>query len=177
MRLNMSRKLLPSNGGGAYLPLTLLLVTLVWWAAGRITAESRRPSVHEVPETEWAAMQEPHAWDEVDVFALPGDTARQHLKILVWNIAHGRGDVPEGGLSNWKGGTDDDRIVRLIHIADVLREVDADLVILNEVDFETQWSGHLNQGEILAVIALPPTSPRVPPEGGSRSTEGPTGGR
>jgi endonuclease/exonuclease/phosphatase family metal-dependent hydrolase len=131
---------------------TLLLVTLVWWAVGRITAESRRLSVHEIPETEWAVMREAHPWDEPGVFGLPEDTAGEYLTILAWNIAHGRGDVPEGWLSNWRGGTGEDRISRLIHIADVIREVDADVVLLNEVDFEAQWSGHLNQGEILARV-------------------------
>jgi endonuclease/exonuclease/phosphatase family metal-dependent hydrolase len=133
--------------------LTLLLVTLVWWAVGRITAESRRLWVHDIPETEWAVMGEAQRWGESGVFGLPEDTAGEYLTILAWNIAHGRGDVPEGWLSNWRGGTDEDRISRLIRIADVIREVDADVVLLNEVDFEAQWSGHLNQGEILARVS------------------------
>jgi endonuclease/exonuclease/phosphatase family metal-dependent hydrolase len=148
------RRGLPRRRGGSPVVFpTLLLVTVVWWCVGRITAESRKLSIHEVPETEWAATQELHPGRGPGVSGLPGDTVRQHLTILAWNIAHGRGDGPEGWLSNWRGGNDEDRIARLIHIADVIREADADVVILNEVDFEAQWSGHLNQGEILARVS------------------------
>ncbi len=69
------------------------------------------------------------------------------LRVVTYNIAHGRGT----GDSNW---TDSDtRGQRLRDIAGLLREMDADVVVLNEVDFCSVWSGHENQAALIAAEA------------------------
>jgi endonuclease/exonuclease/phosphatase family metal-dependent hydrolase len=68
------------------------------------------------------------------------------VRVLAYNIAHGRG-LSE---SNWAAG---DRPARLAEIAALLREVNADVVVLNEVDFRSAWSGHENQAAALARAA------------------------
>jgi len=68
------------------------------------------------------------------------------LKIACYNIAHGRGLA----TSNWQGGTDKQRKTRLDEIADLLRDIDADVVVLNEVDFDSSWSASTNQAAYLA---------------------------
>lgn len=68
------------------------------------------------------------------------------LRVATFNIAHGRGVA----ASNWQAGTDQERIARLDEIASLLRRIDADIVVLNEVDFDCSWSSHTNQARYLA---------------------------
>lgn len=72
--------------------------------------------------------------------------SRTTLRLVTYNIAHGRGLAE----SNWQGGSRSERMQRLDSIADMLREIDADIVVLNEVDFASSWSGQVNQAEYLA---------------------------
>lgn len=76
------------------------------------------------------------------------ESQEQHgqLSIASYNIAHGRG-LAESNLS---GGAKAERIDRLDKIAELLRQVDADIVVLNEVDFDSSWSYSINQAEYLA---------------------------
>ena len=66
------------------------------------------------------------------------------LRLATFNIAHGRG-TNESNHSHaperWK---------RLKEIAEFLQRQDLDIVILNEVDFASVWTGHENQAEIIA---------------------------
>ena len=71
------------------------------------------------------------------------------LRVCCFNIAHGRG--PAQG--NTKGGSRTERQDRLRHIADLLDRIDADIVVLNEVDFESTWSNGVNQAKFLAETA------------------------
>jgi hypothetical protein len=71
------------------------------------------------------------------------------IRIASYNIAHGRGLAD----SNWHGGNLQQRLKRLDAIGALLRDVDADLVILNEVDFDASWSFGVNQARHLAEIA------------------------
>jgi len=83
-----------------------------------------------------------------DVAAAPVKMASaDRLRVVAYNIAHGRGQ----SRSNWVDN--DQRQARLGEIAGVLRDVDADIVVLNEVDFEAIWSGHVNQAESIARLA------------------------
>lgn len=92
----------------------------------------------------------------------PADFEQRDFGLIVgtFNIAHGRGLAE----SNWHGDAKE-RETRLGQIArlfakDKLLGVDLrkdpgagqdlDLVILNEVDFDATWSGHVNQAEFLA---------------------------
>ena len=88
-------------------------------------------------------------WRCLTVYAMPG--AGEHessmpLRVACYNIAHGRG-VAE---SNWDGGDRAERIARLDQISELLREMDADVLVLNEVDFDSSWSYSLNQAQYLA---------------------------
>jgi endonuclease/exonuclease/phosphatase family metal-dependent hydrolase len=71
---------------------------------------------------------------------------KAQLRVACYNIAHGRGTV----ASNWEGGSQEERATRLGQIADVLRDIDADIVVLNEVDFDCSWSHGINQARDLA---------------------------
>lgn len=68
------------------------------------------------------------------------------IRVACYNIAHGRGLA----VSNWDGGSRAERIARLDEIADLLRRIDADVVVLNEVDFDASWSHSVNQAQYLA---------------------------
>jgi len=70
------------------------------------------------------------------------------LRIGAFNIAHGRGSVPSG--SNWTGGNSEERSNRLDAIADLILTEDLDIVILNEVDFSSVWSGHIDQAQYIS---------------------------
>ncbi|MBT4866697.1 MAG: hypothetical protein HON53_16460 [Planctomycetaceae bacterium] len=68
------------------------------------------------------------------------------LRIGAYNIAHGRGN----GSDNWDGGNQGEREDRLREIAAFLRDSELDVVVLNEVDFDSSWSHRVNQAEFLA---------------------------
>lgn len=117
----------------AFVVLVLVVTSVAWWAVGRLTLENRKVTVRE--------------WD--GAVTAPADSLRT-LRVLAWNIAHGRGDVGLGLFRNWWGGSPEVRIARMAHIADVVERVAPDLLILNEVDFDSHWSGGVNQAEVLA---------------------------
>lgn len=71
------------------------------------------------------------------------------LTIAAYNIAHGRGTAN----SNSAGGDSEERIQRLENIGKLLKQIDADVVILNEVDFDSSWSYDVNQAAFLAKAA------------------------
>lgn len=93
------------------------------------------------------------AWQMVAVYELPGVSAPtendNRLRVACYNIAHGRGLAS----SNLTGGNLKERSRRLREIAEQLRQMDADVVVLNEVDFESTWSYGVNQAEELARLA------------------------
>lgn len=70
------------------------------------------------------------------------------IKILIYNIAHGRGPIDD----NWEEGGDAKRD-RIRKIAERIKRVDPDIVVLNEVDFHSTWSGDQNQAEAIARAA------------------------
>ena len=73
----------------------------------------------------------------------PGHPPTDTFRVAAWNIAHARG--PEG-TSNWNGP----RAQRLNDIADLIATWDADVVVLNEVDFDCTWSSRQNQAAWIA---------------------------
>lgn len=68
------------------------------------------------------------------------------VRVACYNIAHGRGL----SAGNWTGETKRDRLLRLDAMAALLAEIDADVVVLNEVDFQSSWSHGINQAQYLA---------------------------
>ncbi|MCC7073162.1 MAG: endonuclease/exonuclease/phosphatase family protein [Deltaproteobacteria bacterium] len=105
---------------------TLLLAALGPWAYSRARAPSRAISLERRgPAT--------------------GPRTPGVLRIATYNIAHLRGQ-PE---DNW-APTDEERDRRASDIAALLRELDADVVVLNEVDFDASWSGRVDAAAMLA---------------------------
>lgn len=116
----------------------LITVSGAWWGWGRLSAPARRLAVERA--------EAPAAPVRLD----------GKVRILAWNIAHGRGDTEQGVLRNWMGGSRAERRDRLEEMAEVLRRVDADVVVLNEVDFDAGWSGGIDQAAFLARTARYP---------------------
>ncbi|MEM7783545.1 MAG: endonuclease/exonuclease/phosphatase family protein [Planctomycetota bacterium] len=87
-------------------------------------------------------------------FARNENSAGNEIKLLVYNIAHGRGLAK----SNWSEGPFEKK-KRVIKIAEFIRNLDFDIAILNEVDFHCTWTGHMNQAKMIA--NLTGTSNRV----------------
>lgn len=116
--------------------LVILAAWALWWGWDRFTVVDRRMAVR--------------GGDAVArVGTVPGDRVR----VLAWNIAHGRGDPEPGWFQSWQGGTPEERRTRLLRMGDLLRSTAADVVVLNEVDFDAGWSGGENQAELLAGAA------------------------
>jgi len=77
----------------------------------------------------------------------PTGTLSDRVRFSAYNIAHGRGPVL--GQSNWQGKIYDKR-TRLELIGTFLKQSEADVVVLNEVDFSARWSGNIDQATIVA---------------------------
>jgi endonuclease/exonuclease/phosphatase family metal-dependent hydrolase len=72
----------------------------------------------------------------------------QTLRVGCYNIAHGRGG--RFGATYWEGGDLAAKIVRMRQIAQILKTAQLDIVVLNEVDFSSAWSGQVDQARIIA---------------------------
>ena len=70
------------------------------------------------------------------------------IDLMVWNIAHGRGVAN----SNWEEGSTL-KANRVMQIAAFIRDINPDVVVLNEVDFSAMWSGGFNQAAAIAEAA------------------------
>ncbi len=112
------------------LSVAMLAFIIVPYAFSRIASPWRVLTIHTNPDSGRAQPK----------------SSSTPLRIACYNIAHGRGVA----LSNWDGGDLVERVVRLDRIAELLRRIDADVVILNEVDFDSTWSDSANQARILA---------------------------
>lgn len=95
-------------------------------------------------------------WNAVKILDLPHNTNASHrddfhtLRVGCYNIAHGRGR--QLGVSNWEGSWREKR-ERVTQIGRFLKAEDLDIVVLNEVDFSSVWSGHVNQARLIAAEA------------------------
>lgn len=81
----------------------------------------------------------------------PPAVAPDSLRLVTYNIAHARG--PGLQTPNPGGGSIEDKRARLQRIGEALRNARADLIFLQEVDFNTWWSGGLDQSAIIAEAA------------------------
>ena len=117
-----------------WLRRVLVIILIAVWGPylwSRIASTWRCVSVVTAPSTGMPAASDPEP---------------DRLRIAVWNIAHGAGTV----ASFWKGGPPQRRLDRLDRIAEQLRAMDADVVVLNEIDFDATWSHGVNQARYLA---------------------------
>jgi endonuclease/exonuclease/phosphatase family metal-dependent hydrolase len=110
--------------------MLLLAVVLVPYVFSRLASPWRCLSIHAAP----------------DVVSSKSPAPGAQLRIACYNIAHGRGVA----VSNWDGGSREERTHRLDQIAELIRGIDADVLVLNEVDFDSSWSHSVNQAQYLA---------------------------
>ena len=109
-----------------------LILVIAPYVFSRIASSWRCLSIHALPA-------------RVDNLPLNG----RALRIACYNIAHGRGQ----SKTNWTGEGKTERRQRLDEIAQQIRSVDADIIVLNEVDFDSSWSFSVNQAQYLADAA------------------------
>lgn len=67
------------------------------------------------------------------------------IRVVTFNIAHGRGATDD----NWEQ-PGREKPQRIEQIARLIADAQADVVVLNEIDFSASWSGHQNQAEAIA---------------------------
>ncbi len=113
-----------------FITAVLLVFEISWYAVARVCSPLNAVQIHgESPAP------------------LKVETASpESLRIASYNIAHGRGRA----ASNWEGGSRAARESRLAAIADLLGEADVDVIVLNEVDFDSTWSGGVNQAHYIS---------------------------
>ena len=115
-----------------YIVGLLVLITIILpWAGYRITSAGRAVSVVEIPTA-----------------SSLGEVPSDSFKVVTWNIAHGRGNI-DTNLS----GSNAEKKNRVSQIASMLQQINADIVVLNEVDFNATWSGGQNQARAIAKAA------------------------
>jgi len=110
--------------------ILMMAALLVPFVFSRIASTWRCVSLHSVSDGNVARAENPDL----------------QLRIASYNVAHGRGVAK----SNWDGSQRAERTARLARIAELLRRIDADVVVLNEVDFDSSWSNSVNQARYLA---------------------------
>ena len=116
--------------------LRLMGVLLIIWigthfAVNRITAGERRLAIVSLPQSaENAAVSD------------------GEISILCYNIAHLRGPDEGANFSNRPPTSEQQE--RLRNIAKRIAQSNPDLVVLNEVDFDSFWSDNQNQARWLA---------------------------
>ncbi|MDF3131043.1 endonuclease/exonuclease/phosphatase family protein [Kiritimatiellaeota bacterium B1221] len=81
----------------------------------------------------------------------PPQRAPDTLRLLTYNIAHGRG--PALGAKNTDGGNAAEKRERLVRIGQEIESLGADIVFLQEVDFNCWWSHNMDQAAIIAEAA------------------------
>ena len=70
------------------------------------------------------------------------------LRVGCFNIAHGR--AGKLGSTNWEGGSRAAKLKRVKQIWKLFKEAQLDIVVLNEADFSSYWSGHVDQAQAIA---------------------------
>lgn len=106
----------------------LLLVVASFYSYGRLRSNSDNLSIDHLSK-------------------YPSTSLSDHVRFATYNIAHGRG--PKLGESN-SNGSITEKTARLNNIGTFLKESRVDIVVMNEVDFSTHWSGYIDQASIVA---------------------------
>lgn len=125
----------------AFKAIALLIgLSLLWYGFQRISAKDRQIVVERLeiePAPVDSTKRLPDAAGHTDA-----------LKIGAYNIAHARGG--KLGESNWNSETRVRLEAHLLEIADQIRAQDLHVIILNEVDFDANWSGNQDQATFIA---------------------------
>ncbi len=119
----------------------ILILGLGPYALSRMLAPLNRITTHTIHTIESKPTREPDGKNPNP----DGETDTFNLRIVAYNVAHGRGAIDD----NSKEGGEAKR-KRIEQIAQFLKDLDADVVVLNEADFCSTWSGHQNQAEAIA---------------------------
>ena len=114
--------------------LIALLLVLAWYGQSRVLAPWRCVRII-----------------KIDAPASLPDTEQKSLRVAAFNIAHGRGGAY--GAGNWTGLTREEIHAHLKLIADQVQEAEVDIVVLNEVDFQSTWSRGIDQAQAIANYA------------------------
>lgn len=111
----------------------VLLVLLLLWMAGGLQSEA----THEVQPVDYAPGAE-------------AAVATSTLTVMTWNVAWGFGWGSEGSHkpTGKKGQGDIEHA--LVKMGEAMKAHRADVVLLQEIDFDAKRSFHLDEGEILA---------------------------
>jgi endonuclease/exonuclease/phosphatase family metal-dependent hydrolase len=110
----------------------LALVAFAWFLVNRQGARARAVQVFEGQAVPASNRRSPE----------------EGLVVVTYNISMGRGQADP--TSPWAGGRGAERAARCAAIGRVLADLGADVVILNEVDFDSTWSGAINMAKIIA---------------------------
>ncbi len=112
--------------------IIILAFTTVWYGTSRLGSNGKAVTSYTLRS--------------VNNESKPGK--RDFLHIATFNIAHGRG--PDLNASNWQGRSIAGDKKHLDEIATSLKDLDLDIVVLNEVDFSAAWSNQINQAKHIA---------------------------
>jgi len=110
----------------------LSIVLLFFWMAGGIKTPRRTPL-------------EPKTLESLSGHETSSSTAS--ISVLSWNIAWAYGQGSEGSGTR---KSSDDLQNNLIQIAEHIKQVDADVVLLQEIDFDSDRTYNLDQAEFIA---------------------------
>lgn len=110
----------------------LILLNISWYAVARIRSKLHPVSVYSIERT-----------------AKDRNELRTHrYKVASFNIAHGRGGT--FGETNWKHESKKKLRLHLDKIGEQIRNVNPDIILLNEIDFSSSWSLNINQAKYIA---------------------------
>jgi len=113
--------------------LISLAISLLWYVQSRVLAPRRCTRVV-----------------EIGTESNPGRNISS-IQFATYNIAHGRGG--KLGASNWTGSSKKQMENHLAQIALQVNVADVDILVLNEVDFQSSWSRYINQARVIAAHA------------------------
>jgi len=106
--------------------------TLVWYGSSRLGSEGKAVTSYTLRSIQTDKQS----------------SKQDYLHVAAFNIAHGRG--PALDASNWQGRSISEDKKHLDEIAIFLKDLELDIVVLNEVDFSAAWSNQINQAKYIA---------------------------
>jgi len=115
----------------AYLIGGLIVFVFSWYSVSRIRGINNRLSLFLLE----------------DIITKSNTSGTNKLEIAAYNIAHGRGG--KYGAKNWRYSTVQELLEHLDKIAEQIKKESPDIIVLNETDFSSAWSFHINQAQYI----------------------------